>query len=839
MTDPKGLDDDSAFPFLQSEQPDDSTTVLGSFWVALSPDLETQRAAWAVTVFKVSARTVLALGSELISSDIIAFYELAKNAFDAGSKTGVEIRFGIALSRRSYERVRTRAERVLDGKTSETVDVLIEDVKARLESSASDPVKTEFMTSLSKSKSMNTFVERLDEAFRTLNTITISDSGSGMSSTDLEKNYLVIGTPSRKRDVDRALKQHERSPFLGEKGIGRLSAIRLGERLRIETARATDVHINVLDIDWRRFSDLDAMIEDVEIAPEVGGAKPSKSWSGTTLRISDLSADWSHERVTELAEYNFARILDPFEDPKKRPRIAIFWNDTRVNIPFMDRALLDHAHAAFRGSYSFVKDEPVLRCFLEAIDLGFKHPRETDKVTLSLPDLDSAIVGTSEEIPLAALSSVGPFEFEAYWYNRRRLAAIDSIGDQRVVRDLQKRWSGILVFRDGFRVFPYGEDEDDWLGLDRKALGRPSYLLNKTQFVGHVNISRSSNPGLVDQTNREGLRVGDDQRAFVAILQHVIQVLLFDFLRETERRYKKQRVNLAEDRDEISKLEARAKTAISKMRKAVPRDNSTLVDEVQQAFLEFQELTARAYQRIEEVEEDSREMVHMAGIGLMVEVVAHELARSSENALATLAGLKGKAVPEDVRSRLETLRSEMNSVSKRLRVLDPLSVSGRQRSEVFDVSELLNELRDAHAPQFARSNITMKLDLPKKPVRIKAVKGMVIQILENLLSNSVHWTELRAQREKQFKPTISVRVETDPVTIFFKDNGPGIAPENRERIFRAFWSLKEKTKRRGLGLYIARENANYLGATLDVGEPDRATERLQEFVLEFPAGASV
>ena len=60
-------------------------------------------------MFKISARTVLELGAELISSDVIAFYELIKNAFDAGSPIGAEIRFEIALGRNDYLKLRHRA----------------------------------------------------------------------------------------------------------------------------------------------------------------------------------------------------------------------------------------------------------------------------------------------------------------------------------------------------------------------------------------------------------------------------------------------------------------------------------------------------------------------------------------------------------------------------------------------------------------------------------------------------------------------------------------------------------------------------------------------------------
>src|SRR5207248_5712808 len=133
------------------------------------------------------------------------------------------------------------------------------------------------------------------------NTIEVSDTGSGMSLKDLRDNYLVLGTPSRKRAIESAINTGQaKSPFLGEKGIGRLSAMRLGDRLRVDSARTEDTRINVLEIDWRRFDDLDAMIEDVDIAPEQGPMKPAPTWSGTRLTIGDLREDWTETRLRQF-----------------------------------------------------------------------------------------------------------------------------------------------------------------------------------------------------------------------------------------------------------------------------------------------------------------------------------------------------------------------------------------------------------------------------------------------------------------------------------------------------------------------------------------------------------
>lgn len=785
-------------------------------------------------MFKITARTVLELGSELISSDIIAFYELIKNGFDARTDSGIEVRFNIVIRRNAYLSMRERVEKAHSFSTElRDAAIALLNVDAPLDQLNNARIR------LTDAISINQLATALDDVYG-LSNIVISDTGTGMSNEDLINNFLVIGTASRKREVDKALQRGDsKTPFLGEKGIGRLSAMRLGERLCVETATKGDATLNTLDINWADFAAIDAMLSDIKVEPKSSGTKPEPSWSGTKIIIGALAEDWTKSRVKRMAEYDFARLTDPFIDPKCRPRIALYWNEDRMIIPWMEKALLDTAHASVKGTYEVVDGVPELKCDLEAKNLGFDHPKETEHTTVGQIDLEAILVGHARELPTSAISSVGSFKFEIYWFNRRLLRAMDGIGDLKVVRDLQERWSGILLFRDGFRVFPYGDDEDDWLGLDRKALRRSGYTLNKTQFVGRVEISRVENPCLVDQTNREGLRETSEQQILLEIMQYVIQDQLFRFMKNVERQYKGQKVDLTEAKTEVDDLAKRAKSAITKLRRLAP-EGQAHIDELQQAFLEFSEFADRARQRIEEVEQESRQMIEMAGVGLMVEVVAHELARASENALDNLESLRGKNIPEEVKEKLASLRAQMKSLGKRVRVLDPLSVSGRQRVEAFDLKDLITETIDAHEAQFKRHNIQVAVSEPDEPCRIRAVKGMVVQILENLISNSKYWLEMRSNNERSFTPTISIEISNDPPTIIFQDNGPGIAPENKERIFRSFFSLKEKAKRRGLGLFIARECAEYLGGTLVLDETmSNGAGRLYRFVLELPQSAAV
>lgn len=784
-------------------------------------------------MFKITARTVLELGSELISSDIIAFYELIKNGFDAGTKSGVEIHFNIVLRRNHYLSTR---ESVLKSRniSSETVERALN----QLNPEASDHLVDLARRKLRLAETDEEFLAAWDDIYA-LSDITIADTGSGMSLSGLTNNFLVIGTASRKRDVESALKRGDtKSPYLGEKGIGRLSAMRLGDKLHVETATNEDDTLNLLEIDWSAFSSIDAMLSDIDVRPSAGGPKPTPSWSGTRIRVGALTEDWTKARVRKMAEYDFARLTDPFNDQKRRPRVALFWNGERLDIPWMEKALLNASHASIKGVYSIENGAPVLRCDLVANNLGFEHPKEAESSIVRSIDLQALLVGNERELPVSAMTTIGPFKFEMYWFNRRLLSRIEGIGDLKAVRNLQERWSGILLFRDGFRVFPYGDDDDDWLGLDRKALRRSGYTLNKTQFIGRVEISRGANPHLVDQTNREGLRETSEQQVLIEILQYAIQDQLFRFMKHVEGQYKGQKLDLTEAKLEVEDLNKRARSAITQLRKLAPHAKAE-VETLQQALLEFSDFADKARQRIEEVERQSKQMIEMAGVGLMVEIVAHELARASENALQNIEALRSKATPPDIQDKLASLRDQMLSLSKRIRVLDPLSVSGRQTSETFALHQLIRETLSAHDAQFARHRISVSIPMETRPVKIRAVKGMIIQILENLISNSKYWMDMKASREPSYKPKITIEVLDHPPTILYSDNGPGIAPENRERIFRSFFSLKEKPKRRGLGLFIGRECAEYLGGTLTLDDvPSQETGRLNRFIIELPGSAA-
>jgi signal transduction histidine kinase len=186
------------------------------------------------------------------------------------------------------------------------------------------------------------------------------------------------------------------------------------------------------------------------------------------------------------------------------------------------------------------------------------------------------------------------------------------------------------------------------------------------------------------------------------------------------------------------------------------------------------------------------------------------------------------------------LEIQLSTIDRRLRILDVLSVSGRDRKSEFDLVELFRDALSSQASQLEAAGVEVHLTSPGgKAVWVKAVKGQILQIIENLLSNSLHWLEVARKNDRRFKPRIDIETSKEHGGAFrFTDNGPGIAPRFREDVFGAFYTTRPAEGGKGLGLYIARENAKYHGGELFLSDEKTVhADRLNTFQFWMEPGS--
>jgi signal transduction histidine kinase len=791
--------------------------------------------------FRVTARTILHLGSDLISSDGVAFYELIKNSLDAKSP---EVRVDI-LCRMPFEAYDQLLRDLGERREPNERGIVAPAAGSRTWSNFRDlaitavdheaPEAAELIEALRAAPSKRQLVEVLRQA----NKIEVDDDGAGMTMQTLEDVYLTIGTGNRAREREQLQTRDgetadEDHVILGEKGLGRLSAMRLGDSLEVITATTGEAHWNVLEINWNDFADAaDEDISSINVTPEEGAEKERKQ-QGTLLRITALTSAWSHDKLDALAREHFSKLVDPFS--RRKLPLKIRFNGVPVEIPPFASFILDHAHGVFDAKLEFdERGEPKLSGMMNYRLRNRREPFEYKGVELT----------TMTEASADTLRRMGPFTLEVYWFNRRVLKRIEGIGDLAAVRRLLASWAGgVALYRDGYRVNPYGGPKDDWLDLDRDAFSTSGFKLNRGQIVGRARIGKSRNKYLVDQSNREGLKDTPEKEAFVELMSAIMEFFRRFVVRIDDDVARAGRVNASDAIDRFREEDARIEEimpALLSLLKTTPAGRQ-LSKQVSATLGSLREAAAQIEIAAEAQEQERNRVMHLASIGLLIEILAHELYRATAGGLKTIASARAARDANSTTTQLRVLDAQLRTLQKRLKVLDPLSTNARQTKEDFDLSDWVTDIVEGYAAQNLRANITFELKVVPKGAhrQVRAVKGMFVQIIENLLANSVYWIKQKDKYDRtivdpdEAKPIGRITVVTEPLDrrITVTDDGPGIPEDRRELVFEPFFTTKKQKQGRGLGLYIAREIAAYHGATLTLGDAD-ADGYIHSVILEL------
>jgi PAS domain S-box-containing protein len=141
--------------------------------------------------------------------------------------------------------------------------------------------------------------------------------------------------------------------------------------------------------------------------------------------------------------------------------------------------------------------------------------------------------------------------------------------------------------------------------------------------------------------------------------------------------------------------------------------------------------------------------------------------------------------------------------------------AGRERIVVerFDLGELARDAASLIDPLASAKQLRFTVSAPAEPCWMFSDPGKVTQILLNLLSNAVKFTDAGEVR-------LAARADGDVVVLEVADTGIGIAPEQQQRVFDAFWQVEQSSTRRaggtGLGLSVTRHLVEMLDGEVEV-----------------------
>ena len=792
--------------------------------------------------FRVAARVISHLGAELISSDEIAIYELVKNGFDAKSpQVEVSVRFRVSTSiLQRLQLVALELAEVAGLQSTCPADILkqiLSDLKrARTEKREHEffILSDEELTTLAGNLREGMTIAQVVQTLGKVNTIDVVDSGSGMTPEEVGDYYLTIGTTHRLREVEAIELTGEAADVpAGEKGIGRLSAMRLGNELEMFTVKRTGQLAVLVGINWREFlfrrdDELSAIPVTFDVQNRGDAA------SGTLISISDLTSDWQRDKAVRLGTDHLAKFIDPFPkkfvEPESEPSsriILLKWNGETLDTREFISRFLDAAQNTAIFRLSFEEGS----AYLESIfTLGETKTRSAVEQRRRYTIADFS--GFTDE----QLSQVGPFEVYLYHFPRNRLKAIPQFASRMEVKKWLDRWcGGIMLFRDGIRVLPYGAEGDDWLHLDSAALRGRGFRVNRIQVVGCVRISRIRNPQLIDQTNREGLRDNEAYNTFQSIIQRHIQE---NFVSALQSHLSDERGDLDQLSNAVSREYNLLTDCVEEIENASREKNwqviPSAVAKLRTVLADFGEINDSVEKALAEKEINRVQVLELAATGMAAEAMAHDLEGVVETAIASLSETVLQGASERISAAVRHIRSVHKALLTQIKQLTPGPARARRRAATFNLMELVADAGMFYIERCKRHSIALNLPSEAQAVLVHAVPGHVRQVLDNLFRNSIFWLQETKRKFRDWERLeINVSIDAAAKLLSFADTGIGIAPEEADWVFEPFNTHRKEG--RGLGLYICRELCAFNNIQFLLNRsPTNRFGRLSTFTLTFP-----
>lgn len=601
--------------------------------------------------------------------------------------------------------------------------------------------------------------------------ITIFDDGIGMDLNTVKSAWLEPATISKK-NKKRSVGDKRR--YTGEKGIGRFASAKLADSLKMITRTNNDNEI-VVDFNWSDFSDDSKYLDQIECSWEVREPIEIKE-NGTILKLIELNSDWDEEKIKEL-RVALSRLVNPVAP------ITDFLMDIQLpdEINYLS-GFIDSPESLNRPDY-YIKGcvdatgKPKLKYF----------SKKTGKEEVLFVKESDFILREPTRYP-----SVGSFDFEFRIWNRdtesiKKLASEMGSKTKNVKSDLDDL-SGISIYRDGFRVAPYGNKNDDWLRLDIRRVNNPTMRLSNNQIVGYVSVSLDENPDLRDQSNREGIV---ESQAFIDLKEYIRNILNQVEQKRYEERPREDNKETSQNLYSSFSIESISCLVRDKLPNDKDARDLVLKTEatIKQGLTKIQEVLSR-YRRL-------------SILGQLIDVVLHDgnnfLARiDSENNLLLKEVSKKDIDLNIVKKRIKNINEERKVLAQLFKRIEPFGGRKRGRPKDIILEDSINNVFALYQNDLSKLNIEFTPLETKNQVRID--EGELQMIFVNLLQNSIYWLE---SVDTERKIEVLVDRNDEELSIIFSDSGPGIKEEQVQLIFDAYFSTRPDGV--GLGLTIIGE----------------------------------
>lgn len=692
----------------------------------------------------------------------------------------------------------------------------------------------------------------------------LADNGSGMTETVIRNHWMTIGRSSKKESFI----SHKGRIQTGEKGIGRFALDRIADRCQMLTSTGEGIKKLLWTVDWSSFltgkniTEIGADLDETEIeftdffegctnAHVVNLVKKNWKENGTIFKLTELRENWNNELILAIRE-NLASLI-PYELSSVYKIYCFENNNTEENAEvFSDLESFSYDYKIefdvsrqfevkiklWRNEFDFGIDED---CILKKAGLleekAYFHNNPIEKI-YAFDDIVPKVENGQKD-------ALGIFKGVLYFAKKSQTKKDKERFYQKDITgriDIRDTFGGIKLYRDNFRVRPYGDPKSsayDWLQLSRRKAGSPAgvaskgvWRVNADQMLGSVFISRM-NVALPDQSNREGIVETQEFRLLQEFLKGILAIL------EKDRQYVDRKLASLYDmahpaqkiQEEINRKAEKQEKVTRKTNfqntenfskgenKQEPKEESVSASDAKIA------LDAKDEQ-IEELENEIKMLRVLATTGIVTNTYIHEF-KTLSHRLSMKIVMAKEAIEKDKDmeaaciyiNQANEIRQGFNSWFQV--TIESVKKDKRKRKKtdiikvILETVESWNKtLRSKHIEVIFRGDPQQKLYMRCFPYEIDT-------IFSNLISNSTaSFEKIKTAEQKIY---IDVKEDNENIRIDYSDTGAGLDRMYKNdpgKILEVFETDKRNSSGEkigtGMGLWIVNNTVQDYGGRIDL-----------------------
>lgn len=631
--------------------------------------------------------------------------------------------------------------------------------------------------------------------------LTVKDNGHGMTSEVITEKWLV---PSTSDKFKRKISPKGRI-MQGRKGIGRFAAAILGEKLQLITV-ADNVETK-LNINWNDFTD-EKFLDEINI--DINSTEASELNSGTVFVIeasTEKLSQWNDKQLEDVIK-ELRKLLTPIRNTELDVKIDIF------NIQVV---LKNFESNKFNNNVIKVESLPLIDYYDYRI-YGTIFSNHTNNLIYQNKstgteetDLDfQFFLNENEEFSADIHVDFRIFDRDNEAIEKLIYEMVDD-GEEQLGKNEAKKLlndiSGVSIFRNRFRIRPYGDDGNDWLSLDKKRVQNPTIKIGANQISGIIDIQDEDISRLIEKSARDGLKENSHYNGLVSIINQLlnyVELKRYTFRKKTGKGRKNH--IFSSQISQLTNLSDITHKMVTVMKNA--NVSTKEIDDLS----EFISIDIRKKEKIaHELENQIAMYQGQATLGKVTDVVMHEIRKpiqwinnQTKNLERAYKRYLRNQNDEDFRKILRIIREtpgQLEIISNLFTRIESLATRKRTSAFEFSLNDAVQSAINIFSNTFKENEI--ELDF-KAQDNFKFIgwRQDIEVALANILENALYWVS-STPGSKRIE--VSLYETEDSVEINIWNNGPKISKDfiTEDSLFDPGISGKQTDRGSGTGLGLA------------------------------------